>query len=82
MNRDSNYPKEFVKVPSKLGYLGCFILKKIQESRQKLRTVAIILEEIHPFGGNDATFQAQMYIMETLLRYGSNDQKKISSKNC
>ena len=37
---------------------------------------AIILEEINHSGGNAAACHAQMYIMGTVLRHGSEEQKK------
>ena len=37
---------------------------------------ALILEEIHRSGGNAAAGHAQMYIMGTLLRHGSEAQKR------
>src|SRR5437016_3457583 len=37
---------------------------------------AIILEEIHRSGGNAGACHAQMYIMGTLLRHGSSEQKR------
>src|SRR5256886_6136391 len=37
---------------------------------------AFILETIHAAGGNAAACHAQMYIMGTLLRHGSADQKR------
>ena len=37
---------------------------------------ATILEEIHRSGGNAAACHAQMYVMGTLLRHGSETQKK------
>src|SRR5437764_7719229 len=37
---------------------------------------ALILETIHAAGGNAAACHAQMYIMGTLLRHGSADQKR------
>src|SRR4029079_11931240 len=35
-----------------------------------------ILEEVHPPGGNGAACHAQMYTMGTILRHGSDAQKK------
>ncbi|GIT07675.1 MAG: hypothetical protein CM1200mP30_13050 [Pseudomonadota bacterium] len=46
-------------------------------SGQKLRAAAVkFLGEIHRSGGNGAACHAQMYIMGTLLRHGSEEQKK------
>ena len=71
-----SYPGEFVEALSDHGYLGCLIPEKYGGSGQKLRTAVVILEEIHRWGGNGAACHAQMYIMGTLLRHGSEEQKK------
>ena len=75
-DRSRNYPEEFVKALSDHGYLGCLIPEEYGGSGQKLRAAAVILEEIHRSGGNGAACHAQMYIMGTLLRHGSEEQKK------
>ena len=75
-DRSRSYPKEFVKALSDHGYLGCLIPEKYGGSGQKLRAAAVILEEIHRSGGNGAACHAQMYIMGTLLRHGSEVQKQ------
>ena len=76
MDRSRSYPAEFVKALSDHGYLGCLIPEEFGGSGQKLRAAAVILEEIHRSGGNGAACHAQMYIMGTLLRHGSEEQKK------
>ena len=70
------YPTEFVKSLSNQGYLGCLIPEEYGGSGLSLRAAAVILEEIHHSGGNGAACHAQMYIMGTLLRHGSDEQKK------
>ena len=75
-DRSRIYPEEFVKALSDHGYLGCLIPEEYGGSGQKLRAAAVILEEIHLSGGNGAACHAQMYIMGTLLRHGSEEQKK------
>ena len=75
-DRSRSYPEEFVKALSDHGYLGCLIPEEYGGSGQNLRAAAVILEEIHRSGGNGAACHAQMYIMGTLLRHGSEEQKK------
>ena len=75
-DKSRSYPEEFVKALSDHGYLGCLIPEEYGGSGQKLRAAAVILEEIHRSGGNGAACHAQMYIMGTLLRHGSEEQKK------
>ena len=75
-DRKRTYPSEFVKALSDQGYLGCLIPEEYGGSGLKLSAAAVILEEIHNSGGNGAACHAQMYIMGTLLRHGSDEQKK------
>ncbi|MBS1254522.1 MAG: Acyl-CoA dehydrogenase fadE12 [Deltaproteobacteria bacterium] len=75
-DRSRSYPEEFVKALSDHGYLGCLIPEEYGGSGQPLRAAAVILEGIHRSGGNGAACHAQMYIMGTLLRHGSEEQKK------
>ena len=70
------YPTEFVKALSDHGYLGCLIPEEYGGSGLSLRAAAVILEEVHHSGGNGAACHAQMYIMGTLLRHGSDEQKR------
>ena len=56
--------------------LSCLIPEKYGGSGLNMRAASVILEEIHRSGGNGAACHAQMYIMGTLLKYGSKDQKK------
>ena len=75
-DRTRTYPREFVEALSSHGYLGCLIPEEYGGSGLSLRAAAVILEEIHHSGGNGAACHAQMYIMGTLLRHGSVEQKK------
>lgn len=70
------YPTEFVKDLTEAGYLGALIPEVYGGSGMPLRAAAVILEEIHASGCNAAACHAQMYTMGTLLRHGSEEQKK------
>jgi len=69
------YPTEFVKTLTESGYLGALIPEEYGGSGMPLRAGAVILEEIHASGCNAGACHAQMYIMGTLLRHGSKQQK-------
>ncbi len=58
------------------GYLGALIPERYGGSGLPLRAAAVILEEIHGAGCNAGACHAQMYIMGTLLRHGSDAQKQ------
>ncbi len=70
------YPTEFVRALTKAGFLGALIPEEYGGAGLPLRAAAVILEEIHASGCNAGACHAQMYIMGTLLRHGSTEQKK------
>ena len=70
------YPTKFVKNLTEAGYLACLIPEKYGGSGLSIRAASVILEEIHRNGGNGAACHAQMYIMGSLLKYGSNTLKE------
>jgi len=70
------YPGEFVGALMKAGYLAAMIPEEFGGSGLNLTAAAVILEEIHRQGCNAAACHAQMYTMGTVLRHGSDAQKK------
>ena len=69
------YPAEFVKALTEAGYLAALIPEEYGGAGLPLRAASVILEEIHASGCNAGACHAQMYIMGTLLRHGSAEQK-------
>jgi acyl-CoA dehydrogenase len=76
VDRERQYPTEFVAALTEGGYLGALIPEQYGGSGLGLAAGAAILEEIHKSGGNGAACHAQMYTMGTLLRHGSAAQKE------
>ncbi|MBS3929226.1 MAG: acyl-CoA/acyl-ACP dehydrogenase [Sphingomonadales bacterium] len=74
-DRERAYPGEFVDALTKAGFLAALIPEEFGGSGLKLDAAAVIMEEIQASGCNGASAHAQMYIMNTLLRYGSAEQK-------
>ena len=70
------YPDQFVKALTEAGYLAALIPEEYGGSGLSLAEASVILEEINHCGGNAAACHAQMYIMGTLLRHGSPQQKQ------
>jgi acyl-CoA dehydrogenase len=70
------YPKEFVDALLREGWLGAMIPEDFGGSGLNLTAAAVILEEIHRQGCNAAACHAQMYTMGTVLRHGSDAQKR------
>ena len=75
-DRERAYPTEFVQALTEAGFLAVLIPEEYGGSGLGLRAAAAILEEIHKSGGNGAACHAQMYIMGTILRHGSEAQKQ------
>jgi acyl-CoA dehydrogenase len=76
LDRERDYPTEFVAALTEAGYLAALIPEQYGGSGLTLLEAAAIMEEIHASGGNGAACHAQMYTMGTLLLHGSDLQKK------
>jgi acyl-CoA dehydrogenase len=69
------YPGEFVDALTRAGFLAALIPVDHGGSGLSLEAACVIMEEIQASGCNGSSAHAQMYIMNTLLRYGSEAQK-------
>src|SRR6188474_1243078 len=70
------YPDAFVRALTDAGYLAALIPEEFGGSGLGVTEASIILEEINRSGGNSGACHAQMYTMGTLLRHGSDEQKR------
>jgi len=75
VDRRKAYPDEFVKAMTAGGWLAALIPTEYGGAGLPLTDASVILEEVNRRGGNAAACHAQMYIMGTLLRHGSAEQK-------
>ncbi len=73
---EGSYPTAFVKELTAAGFLGALIPEEYGGSGLPIRAGAVILETVHANGCSAAACHAQMYIMGTLLRHGSEEQKR------
>jgi alkylation response protein AidB-like acyl-CoA dehydrogenase len=73
---DRAYPEDFVAALTREGYLAALIPEEYGGAGLPLRAAAVILETIHSSGCSAGACHAQMYIMGTLLRHGSVEQKQ------
>jgi acyl-CoA dehydrogenase len=76
LEEESGYPSEFVAELTEGGFLAVLIPEEYGGAGLPLRAAAVILEEINGCGCQASPAHAQMYIMGTLLRHGSEEQKK------
>ncbi|MGF6640361.1 acyl-CoA dehydrogenase family protein [Paraburkholderia sp. MM6662-R1] len=70
------YPEEFVEALTKAGWLAALIPQDFGGSGLGLTEASVIMEEINRAGGNSGACHGQMYNMGTLLRHGSEEQKR------
>jgi acyl-CoA dehydrogenase len=70
------YPEEFVDALTRAGWLAAMIPQEYGGSGLGLTEASVIMEEINRSGGNSGACHGQMYNMGTLLRHGSEAQKK------
>jgi acyl-CoA dehydrogenase len=70
------YPEEFVRELTANGWLGALIPEEYGGGGLNLAGASVILEEISASGGNPSACHAQMYVMGTVLRHGSDEQKR------
>ncbi|MCP5400374.1 MAG: acyl-CoA dehydrogenase family protein [Sphingobium sp.] len=76
LDRDRAYPQEFVDALTKAGFLSVLIPEAYGGSGLGLGAAIAILEEIHRAGCNGGACHAQMYTMGTVLKHGSDEQKR------
>jgi acyl-CoA dehydrogenase len=70
------YPEEFVGALTESGWLAALIPEAYGGAGLGITAASVILEEINASGGNAAACHAQMYVMGTILRHGSEEQKQ------
>ena len=76
LEAEQAYPTEFIEELTQSGFLASLIPEEYGGSGLPLRAAAVILEEINASGCTASQGHAQMYIMGTLLRHGSEEQKQ------
>jgi acyl-CoA dehydrogenase len=76
LDAERRYPEEFVRAMTEAGYLGALIPEEYGGMGLGISATTVILEEINRSGGNAQPAHAQVYTMGTLLRHGSEEQKK------
>jgi acyl-CoA dehydrogenase len=76
LDRERAYPTAFVEAMTKAGFLAALIPTEYGGSGLPLSAAAAILQEIQRSGGNGGACHAQMYVMGTVVRNGSEAQKR------
>jgi len=76
LDREMAYPSEFVTALTQSGFLSALIPEEYGGAGLTLSAAAAIMEEIQRQGCNGGACHAQMYVMGTVLRHGSAEQKQ------
>ncbi len=70
------YPEAFVEALTKAGWMAALIPEEYGGSGLGLTEASVIMEEINRSGGNSGACHGQMYNMNTLVRHGSEEQRR------
>jgi acyl-CoA dehydrogenase len=76
VDEERGYPDAFVEALTKAGWLSALIPEEYGGSGLSLTAASVIMEEINRSGGNSGACHGQMYNMGTVLRHGSEEQKR------
>ena len=76
LDKKKEYPTDFVKEMTTSGFLNILIPQEYGGAGLGLKEACVVLEEISLQGAHAGACHAQMYVMGTLLRHGSERQKK------
>ena len=76
LDEKAAYPEKFLQALTQAGWLAALIPTEYGGAGLGLAEASVIMEEINRSGGNSGSCHGQMYNMGTLLRHGSEAQKK------
>ena len=76
IDQERGYPEAFVDALTKAGWMAALIPETYGGSGLGLTEASVIMEEINRSGGNSGACHGQMYNMGTLIRHGSEAQRK------
>ena len=76
LDRTMSYPTAFVEALTHSGFLSALIPEEYGGAGLRLSAAAALLEEVQRAGCNGGACHAQMYVMGTVLRHGSEEQKR------
>jgi acyl-CoA dehydrogenase len=76
VDADRGYPSEFVAALTAAGWLAALIPEEYGGSGLSLAAASVIMEEINRSGGNSGACHGQMYVMNVLVRHGSEEQRR------
>jgi acyl-CoA dehydrogenase len=76
LDRSRGYPTEFVKELTESGFLTVLIPEEYGGAGLGVLEASVVMEEVCRSGAHAGACHAQMYVMGSVLRHGSEAQKK------
>ena len=76
VDAERGYPTDFVTALTQAGWLAALIPQEYGGSGLSLAEASVIMEEINRSGGNSGACHGQMYVMNVLVRHGSEAQRR------
>jgi len=76
MDRSNGYPSDFVAELTSAGFLGVLFPEAYGGAGLGVREAAAVMEEVCRSGAHAGVCHAQMYVMGSVLRHGSEEQKR------
>ena len=76
VDEDRAYPEAFVDALTREGWMAALIPEAYGGAGLGLGEASVIMEEINRAGGNSGACHGQMYNMTTLIRHGSEEQRR------
>jgi acyl-CoA dehydrogenase len=76
LDHERGYPEAFVQALTKAGWLAALIPTEFGGSGLSMAEASVVMEEINRSGGNAAACHGQMYVMNAIIRAGTDAQKK------
>ncbi len=76
LDRTNGYPTEFVRELTTSGFLTVLIPEAYGGAGLGVREAAVVMEEVCRSGAHAGACHAQMYVMDSVLRHGSEAQKR------
>lgn len=76
VDAERGYPEDFVAALTREGWMAALIPEAYGGAGLGLAEASVIMEEINRAGGNSGACHGQMYNMTTLVRHGSEAQRR------
>ena len=76
IDEQRGYPEEFVDALTKAGWMAALIPQEYGGSGLSMAEASVIMEEINRSGGNSGACHGQMYVINAIVRSGSQKQKE------